>query len=161
MPGGIAFDDSVIDALKQRLLHGLLDIGTWTPAFGGTTTPGTFTYNTGLTAGQYVRIGPMVSIWGCVAITAIPTPPTGVMAIANLPFAAVNTANVYGGVYFTDISNFNYATSAIDLQGLILPGESFIRLLESFDNAASASTPAANFTNVNCSLVFAGSYRVE
>ena len=133
--------------------------GAWTPAFAGTGTAGAFTYTN--TAGRYVRWMNIVHIWGRVAISAIGTPPTTLMVITGLPYAAANVANQFGGVFFTDISNFNYAAGAIDLQGLIQPNEQLIRLLESFDNAGSQSAPAANFTNANCSLIFAGMYLLD
>lgn len=143
---------------RLETLEAVGPITSWTPAFSGTGTSGVFTYSA--QAGGYVRIGPYIFFHGRVAISAIITPPTTLMVITGLPYAAAGVPNHFGAAFFGDISNFNYAAGAIDLQGLIQPNEQFIRLLESFDNIGSASTPAANFTNVNCSLVFSGFYRV-
>jgi hypothetical protein len=134
--------------------------GTWTPTFAGTGTAGTFTY-TANRYGRYVRMGQVVTVFGRVIISAISVAPTGVMLISGLPFTPVNTSNQFGTACFGNISNFNYAAGALDLCGLIQPNEAFIRLIESFDNAASASTPAANFTNAACDLIFTASYLVE
>jgi hypothetical protein len=125
----------------------------WTPRYSATVGPGGYTYVT--QAGGYCRIGPFISFYGQAWISAITTPPSGNMVVDGLPAAAV----AIGGCFFADIWNFNNAASAVQLVGQILPGESFIRLVESFDNANSVAAPAANFTNVNCSLVLVGMYR--
>ncbi len=148
--------------LEQRLarlesLDGKAIPKSWTPGFAGTTTPGTFTYTVNRYGG-YVYMAPVIHFWGRVAISAIPVAPTGLMIITGLPYAAGNVANQFGVSDFGSISNFNYAAGALDLTGLVQPTESFIRLIESFDNAVAASTPAGNFTNVACDLIFWGSY---
>lgn len=133
--------------------------GTWTPSFEGTTGTGTFTY-TANRGGRYFLTGSLCWLTARVEISAIVGAPTGAMTITGLPFAASSTAFANGSVAFGDVSNFNYAASAISLQGLILSGEAIIRLIESFDNLASASCPAANFTNAACGLIFTATYEV-
>lgn len=132
---------------------------TWSPAFAGSTTAGTYNYTASAQA-FYTRIGSLCYLQGRCAISAINTPPTGVMRITGLPFAAVNTTGLLGSIYFGDIYQFNYTAAAMQLQGYILPGQSYIQLEESFDNAASADVPAAGFTNAACDLSFAGIYMI-
>jgi hypothetical protein len=94
----------------------------------------------------------MVFIRGDLQISAIGTPPMGNMTITGLPYTAASI----GAVTFGVISNFNYAASAIQLGGDI--SGVAIRLSESFDNSANVAAPAANFTNVDCRMNFAGLY---
>lgn len=128
---------------------------TWTPEFKGSTIAGVFTYTNQV--GRAYVLGPLVFVQGVVAISAIGTAPTGVMSIAGLPLL-VNTV-LNGGVTFTYVSNFNYTAAALLLFGTIAAGGTAIDLKESFDNAAEANVPAANFTNVNCNLQFFGMYQ--
>ena len=133
--------------------------GTWSPSFAGSTTAGTYNYTASAQA-RYTRIGNLCFIQGRCAISAINIAPVGVMRITGLPFSAVNTTNLLGSIYFGDIYNFNYAAAAMQLQGYIIYNQSYIQLEESFDNAASADCPAANFTNGNCDLSFSGFYTI-
>lgn len=132
------------------------NVGTWTPAFQGSGTAGTFTYT--IQQGTYTRIGNQLFIHGRVGISAIAVAPTLVMRIVGLPFTS--NATYFGGVFFTYISNFNYSAGALDLTGLISPSTAHIRLIENFDNIGSADAPAANFANVNCDLMFSGQYQL-
>lgn len=149
----------LIGPLDMRWLGAFYEASTWTPSFAGDSTAGTFTY-TANRGGRYIRLGNLCWITGRVEISAIPTPPTGNILITGLPFVAKNVSFANGSVAFGDVSNFNYAANAISLQGLIQANEQFIRLLESFDNAGSSSTPAANFTNTACSLIFTATYEI-
>lgn len=130
--------------------------GTWTPAFTGTGTAGTFTYTR--QTGVYTRIGNIVMFSGTLNISAIAVPPTGNMTITGLPVTAAVISNIEFGIHFSYISNFNYSAAALDLTGGI--AGTTISLYESFDNAAGANAPAANFTNAACFLEFNGFYRV-
>lgn len=132
------------------------NIGTWVPSFQGSGTAGTFTY--AVQQGAWARIGNQVFVHGRVTISAISVAPTLVMRIVGLPFTS--NATYFGGVFFTFISSFNYSAAVLDLTGLISPATAHIRLIENFDNAGSADAPAANFTNVNCDLIFSGQYQV-
>ncbi len=141
----------------------LRNTGIWTPAFTGTTIAGVFTYVAGSppeTYGTYTRLGNVAICQGGVQISAIGTPPTGNMTISGLPFAAASDMNQQGSVIFSMIDNFNYAAAAIELTGRVFAGQSIVILAESFDNAAAVSSPAANFTNVNCRIRFTVIYRI-
>lgn len=132
--------------------------GSWTPVYQGNVGAGTFTYS--VQTGTYTRIGNRVFIRGRVVITAITGAPTGVMTIAGLPFAGLSGGGIVGAIAFGDISNFNYAANSVQLMGYCFQASTVIFLNESFDNAANAETPAANFTNTACGLAFAGFYEV-
>lgn len=129
--------------------------GVWTPAFAGTTIAGVFTYT--IQDGYYFVLSNNIVLYGRVAISAIPTPPTGNMRITGLPFPSHATITS-GGICFTSISNFNYAANAIELKARTGSGVQFVDIREVFDNGAEVSVPAANFTNVACELRFFGLY---
>lgn len=128
------------------------DEGTFTPTFVGSTGAGSYTY--ALQVGRYERIGRTIHLRGQIAISAIGIAPSGEMRIGGLPFVAAQN----GGVSFTYIRHFNYATGALQLVGYIAAGTDYITLSESFDNTSEANTPAANFSNPFCQLRFVGSY---
>lgn len=156
-------DIDYLNNLRMRIEHleriekPFYDIGTWTPVFIGSTGAGTYTYTAQV--GYYTRMGRMVFIQGHIAISAIPGAPTGTMRISGLPLTSANIANLTG-VVNVNASNFNYSANALDLLGYIPPNSTYIQLAESFDNAAMVDVPAANFTNVNVTLMFAGQYQV-
>jgi hypothetical protein len=68
--------------------------GTWTPVLQGTSTAGTYTYDTDRTNGKYVKIGKMVTVFGVYRISTVTSAGTGDAKITGLPFtaASVDTA---------------------------------------------------------------------
>lgn len=132
--------------------------GTWTPAYAGTGTAGTFTYS--VQVGFYTVIDRLVFVQFHVAISAISVAPTTSMTITGLPLTPASDTNSHHGVTFATISNFNYSASALQLTGRIPPGDARIFLFESFDNAVTANAPAANFTNAACQLIGVGFYMI-
>lgn len=85
------------------------ETGTWNPAFAGSATAGVFTYS--IQTGIYTRLGNLVHISGRLTISAIATPPSGIMKITGLPFTISNVANLsppltiaFGGVNFPTAS---------------------------------------------------------
>jgi len=161
--------ERLADAGARRELGRLLDAlvgaaafrverGVWTPTFAGTSTAGAFTYVEQL--GHWWRFDSLTLILGRCRISAIGVAPVGSMSLPGLPFRAGPLVSLYGGVDFFAVGSFNYAAGALDLGGYIAPSTDVIRLIESFDNAAAADTPAANFTNASCQLTFFGLYEV-
>lgn len=132
--------------------------GSWTPAFVGTGTAGTFTYVNQI--GRYTRISNQVVIHASIRISAIAVAPVGNMTITGLPLTSANVTNLNYSLTFGYIDNFNYAANAIDLLAVVAPNTTVINLYESFDNAAIAAVPAANFTNANCWLMLSGVYQI-
>ncbi len=78
--------------------------GTWTPVAGGSTTDGSFTYNT--QTGVYTRIGNLLycSFYIYVPFANITTYPTGTPTISGLPFSVV--AGFTGG-YASAMAGYN------------------------------------------------------
>ena len=63
--------------------------GTWTPVLQGSSTAGTYTYDTDRTNGRYVKIGKMVTVFGVYRISTVTSAGTGDAKITGLPFTAV------------------------------------------------------------------------
>jgi hypothetical protein len=127
--------------------------GTTTPTFSGLGGAGSYTYTAqSLT---WMRVGNIINFSGRVAISAISGAPVGGMVILGLPVVSVG----FGSCSWGYVSNLNITAGAY-LTGLILSGDQGIRLMENFDNAGSVAYPAANFTNVNCDIIFNGWYPV-
>lgn len=135
--------------------------GTWTPSFSGLTTAGVFTY--AIQTGRWHRFGQIVYFEFDIAITAIPTPPTGNMVIGGLPTALPSGAAVqYGPVTFGFVSNINMPAGRTILTGLVPPGGfTRINLYTYAAGAGGATYPAASFVNVNCELIGGGWYEID
>lgn len=134
---------------------GLYTSGTWTGAYAGTTIAGTFTYSTN--TGKYIRMGGLCWVWNRITITAIGVAPTGNMRITGLPFTA---ATVNDPLTLGLVNNFNYAAASMELTLQTVLSTTQIALHEPQDNAADVPTPAANFTNAACDLIFSGWYQL-
>lgn len=134
--------------------------GTWTPTFFGTSTAGTFTYDSSNTIGYYTRLGNMVFVTARVTISAISVAPVGTMRIGGLPFTVRADSANNVPAYFGNITNLDYSATAIELIGFFISGTTTIDLRESFDNAAAVAFPAAQFTNAACGIMVGGWYRV-
>jgi hypothetical protein len=83
--------------------------GTWVPAltFG---TSGSVTYNGGLTAGRYTKVGRLVVVSGYIVLSAL-TSPTGIVKIGGLPFSA--PAGVYTAAIIVGANLSAAITSAL------------------------------------------------
>lgn len=106
----------------------------------GSTTPGTFTYDTGNTEAQYTRVGDRVLFNGRVNITATSVAPVGNISIAGLPFpSGANAANgnILGGCNIA-WSGINLAAGYTEVEGVIVGATSSILLYELGDNVARA-----------------------
>jgi hypothetical protein len=142
--------------LMPYLLRSFYETGTWTPAFSGTGTAGTFTY-TGARSGGYVRTGEIVIAHGRIAISAISVAPTGNMRITGLP--VTSAAAQLWSVVFSYVSNLDFSANAIQLAGYVANSGTTIDMHEVFDNAAIGAYPAAIFTNANTDLIFTAIYQ--
>lgn len=154
---------NILDLLErverlEKIESPIVTTGSWTPAFTGTGVAGTFTYVNQI--GRYTRISNQVVIHASIQISAITVAPTVNMTITGLPIASANVANLNYSLTFGYIDNFNYTNTAFDLTAAVAPNTTVINLYESFDNAAIAAVPAANFTNANCWLMLSGVYQI-
>lgn len=132
--------------------------GTWTPAFTGTTTAGTFAYVA--QRGIYRRVNDAMFIVGQVAISAIAVAPVGNVRITGLPFTAANIDNAPYSLTVGINSNVNYDTGWLEITATILAATNYITLYRVVDNAATAEFPASQFTNTAANIAVAGWYLV-
>jgi hypothetical protein len=61
--------------------------GTFTPVLKGSTTDGTYTYDTDRTLGKYVKIGKQVFLEGVLRVTAVTSAGSGNALVSGIPFA--------------------------------------------------------------------------
>jgi hypothetical protein len=80
---GLCFngDTTAADALDDY------EEGTWTPVLQGSTTAGTYVYDTDRTNGIYIKIGKMVTVFGVYRVFSVTSAGTGDGRITGLPFA--------------------------------------------------------------------------
>jgi hypothetical protein len=64
--------------------------GTWTPALQGSSTAGTYTYDTDRTGGNYTKIGNTVYIRGVIRVSGTSSAGSGNAQITGLPFPTIN-----------------------------------------------------------------------
>ena len=65
--------------------------GTWTPVLKGSTTAGTYTYDTDRTNGKYVKIGKQVFLQGVFRVDTVTSAGSGNALVSGIPFAPVET----------------------------------------------------------------------
>jgi hypothetical protein len=87
---GLCFngDTTAADALDDY------EEGTWTPVLQGSTTAGTYVYDTDRTNGIYIKIGKMVTVFGVYRVFSVTSAGTGDGRITGLPFtgAVIDTS---------------------------------------------------------------------
>lgn len=81
--------------------------GSFTPTVRGSSTAGTFTYDTTNTFGRYVKVGPLVNFQLAVVVTA-GSGSAGELYVASLPFTARNLTGYFPSVC---VGYFFYATT--------------------------------------------------
>lgn len=139
-------------------------IGTWTPTLVGLTIAGTFVY-TAQTAGNYMRIGNTVFIWGRVQLTTVSVAPTGNLTIQGLPFTPASgqtngTAGLIPFTYWTLISLGGGAFTYMG--GWIQSGTARIDLLRATNSGAAGAfvTGAVAGVATGTDMLFSGQYQV-
>lgn len=132
------------------------DVGTFTPAFLGTSTAGTFTYVSQL--GVYTRIEQLVFFRLTVGISAIGVAPVGDMRISGLPLTAASTIQT---PVATTVQQLDLGATTVQIMGRVLTSATQIAMLEVIDNAAEVAFPAARFTNAAARVIMAGVYWLD
>ena len=66
--------------------------GTWTPVLAGTTTAGTYVYDTARTGGQYIKIGKQVTVRGSLRVSSVTSAGSGSAIITGAPFTSPNVS---------------------------------------------------------------------
>lgn len=136
--------------------------GTFTPAFAGSGTAGTFTYDVTNTEAQWTRTADRIFFNGRIITTATAVAPTGNLSITGLPTAAgangVN-GNILGGVVF-GYSGFNLVAGYTQMHGFIVGGTTSILLYEMGDNVARAIVQGGEL-GATSDIFMAGWYKVD
>jgi hypothetical protein len=83
----IDFGGSTGGAVTSRTLDDYEE-GTWTPVLQGSTTAGTYVYDTDRTNGIYIKIGKMVTVFGVYRVLSVTSAGTGDGRITGLPFTS-------------------------------------------------------------------------
>jgi hypothetical protein len=128
--GGIQFngDTAAANALDDY------EQGTWTPVLAGSTTAGTYTYETDRTGGRYVKIGKTVFLEGVIRVAGVTSAGTGDALVTGLPFVTTKTAPAWeripgilqleagatysGSSFFISSETNNSSSLIMRLQGL-------------------------------------------
>lgn len=135
------------------------DTGSFTPAYAGSVTPGTYTYNAGVTKVEWTRIGNRLFFSGRIEITAITVAPTGSMLITGFPFAGVaDTTMIIAGGGTMIAWLYNVAAGYTDVNFEVLHSQSFLTLIKNGDNIAQATILAGEL--LVGGVWFEGQYRV-
>lgn len=142
--------------LQSVVVNPGLASGSWTPTFFGTGTAGVYTY--GVQMGRYTRIGNRVFIDLYLSITALPTPPTGNLNIAGLPFTSSAVSN-YRATFNLFYEQINLLATTKQLTGRIAPSVAVIDFIESQDNGAVTFLPSSALGATGV-IVGSGNYEV-
>jgi len=111
--------------------------------------------------GRYIKIGKMVQIQINLSINSIGTLTTSQIArVAGLPFAAVNTANVYAGAFAAYGGSLSLDAAGGNITGLIDANTSYIGLRQWSATGGTSSCLVSNVT-AGAHMVFGGSYEAN
>jgi hypothetical protein len=94
---GIAFPSTQSASSDANTLDDYEE-GTWTPALQGSSTAGTYTYDTDRTGGNYTKIGNTVFIRGVIRVSGTTSAGSGSAQITGLPFATINPDTSWGRI---------------------------------------------------------------
>jgi hypothetical protein len=111
--------------------------GTWTPAWSGS---GTTTYDSGTTAGRYVKVGKICTAWGIVTSTSLTA--SGSLVRITLPFNVNNSQANFGSVFVFCENGINPSGGAGNVAGINRINDNTIDLY-----TVSSST-GANYTQL-------------
>lgn len=126
------------------------EVGAWTPAIAGTSTPGAQTYS--LQVGQYIRIGRLVYATGVLVMTAKDVATSGQLRITGLPFATANDGNYYAA-QISGVGNFGLSAGKSWITAHAPPNMSHITLQEAGDNVGSAVLTQAALNDTTAIIV--------
>jgi len=127
--------------------------GTFTPAFTGSGTPGTFTYSG--QSGRYTRVGNLCYVRIYLEVSAVSVAPTGDLNVTGLPFTS---AASFGALAVGYLNSFNLTANCVQLTAYVEASSTLIRLMEVFDNAGTTRFPAASFQPSG--IILSGAYEV-
>lgn len=137
--------------------------GSWTPAFTGSGTAGTFTYDTNSTGGSYTVENGRVTIDGRLRITAISVAPTGDLRITGLPYTGIAAGNgVAGYGTFTLFTGLTITAGKTQLMLRILASTAYFEIIESGSAVASAKIQGSALALIGgvADFMFSGEFRI-
>lgn len=146
------------DGTQMQLLNPSKDEGSWTPAYFGDGTAGTFTYTQQV--GRYIRIGNLVWVTGRVTISAISVAPTGNLSITGLPFTSSSTAQVLPTIPITRMTGITLTASYTWLAGEIATNGTSIILFQNGSAQASAQLQGGAI-GATGDVICSGIYRIN
>lgn len=141
--------------VRQMVRH--VENTTFTPAFTGSGTAGTFTYSA--QRGHYTRLENLCFFRIYLEVSAVSVAPTGDLNITGLPFTSASGANGgLSGVSVGYVNSFNLSANCVQLTSYVEASNTLLRLMEVFDNAATTRFPAASFQASG--LILGGFYQI-
>ena len=127
--------------------------GTYDPVFSGSSSAGTYTYNT--RTGHYTKIGEMVNV--TVKLTNINTSTAGSGNVnISLPFSSANNSSFVCGSVVLD--QFNTPTSTVSLTARNNPNSAVLEILCTRDNATDealeVTDKSSNTADIFCTITY-------
>ena len=116
--------------------------GTWTPAFRGSSTAGSYTLSVNSGGATYTKIGRQVTVNAAFNITAVGSAGTGYAQVTGLPFT--NAGQFSGSCYFANV-DLDAACVWCDAEFISDTGVSIIYFNTIRDNASSLDTQISGF----------------
>jgi hypothetical protein len=129
--------------------------GTFTPAFGGSTSDGTITHD--IQQGKFTRIGDTVFVSLLVRVAAVISGPTGDLLVRGLPYASSAVPGQQG----VAVGNWDAITlpaSRTDLVAYVVGSVNYIRLVGAASGLASSLVQSAGLAT--STLALSGTYKV-
>jgi len=133
---GISFPASISASSDANTLDDYEE-GTWSASIGiaGETSAGTATY--AISVGEYTKVGRLVSVTGRLQWSGHTG--TGDMRIVGLPFASINSANIYPAISLGFLNNVALTASNL-LTGFVILNDTKIALYQTPVGGGAATT---------------------
>jgi hypothetical protein len=153
----LEYDGTQFQIVGAHSLFGDYAEGSWTPAIGGSTTPGTQTY--AVQVGRYIRVGNLVTVWFNIALSAKDPATAGSLRITGLPFTASSVSGMRFGAA-VGYGALDLDAGYTQIGGYIDATTSVIQLVESGDNLGPSTLAAANLISFTA-MVGSVTYRIN
>lgn len=155
--------DALVQEIAADLRAWLLpfdaaNVGTFTPAFGGSTTNGSITYDT--QTGRWTRFGPLVVCRIHINTNTVTTKPTGNLQIQGLPFTAASLAVAAGPGVVSDWSNIDLTAGNSHMGVRVNSGANNANITQSGDNIGASFIPGSAMTGNDVEIVLTLIYEI-
>lgn len=132
--------------------------GTFSPAFGGSTTNGTISYD--VQTGRWTRFGPLVICRIHINTNTVTTKPTGNLQIRSLPFTAASLTVAAGPNVISDWSNIDLTAGNSHLGARVNSGAATANITQSGDNIGASFIQGAAMTGNDVEVVLTLIYEI-